>query len=405
MVITTELQPLTESIYLEASSSVEQWKSDNIPTGQNSQWSPDRTATPLQLTPKITAVDTETNMSYTPSVYKCKWYVMEYDASATNSTDSTVKGDYVETEVTSTSTEDDYYKTTDGKTLTVRKNVPYDHAVTIRCVATYQDPRDSGTTHDLEVTQILSTNRDAEAVYPILDTDVPSAQSFNPLTDSTYDDDGEPHGYFSITAKALLNNEDITSNIVIVWYAVDSSGNEVLADTMPWYVSGQNTATIKVDAMYGEYIRILVRAKATSDTEDLYPSRCYRTVGWRVVYPQINTVSPNGSAFRSTFTEMTFQTMANLKGRVMDDTIKAKHILFKWITRKSNATEETERGWGQEITLPKDVLGSSRVDNVLPSTLVIPFGYLLGPYEPVTDDGNVVTDDDGNIVYDRAISM
>lgn len=395
MVIDTELQPLNESLYIEASASTEQWYSDNTSTDRASRWSPDRTTTPLQLTPKLSVLDIETNLSYTPS-FTAKWYVQQYNATSNK---------WEETEVTTTDTTADFYKASDNKSLMVRKNVSYDRGITCRCVVTYTDPRDSGSTYKVQASQLLSSNRDAKAVYPLLDIDVPNTQSFNPLTDCTYDSDGTPHGYYEFTLKALLNNSDIVSSLYVVWYAVDTSNNtETLVEKMPWYVSGQNTTTLKIDAMYSEYIRILARVKASSTATDLYPSRCYRTVGWRIPTPQINTVSHNGAAFRSSFKEMDFFTMANLKGKLLDDTIKARHIYFEWKTRKSNGTTETSRGWGQEITLSKDILGNVRANGVLPSTLVIPYGYILGPYEPVTDaSGNVVTDDSGNTVYDRAV--
>lgn len=397
MVINTELQPLQESLYLEANASTEQWYNDN--NDADSRWSPNRLTTPLTLTPRLSVVDTETNVAYKPTIQSVRYYANEYD---------TTKGDYVEKEITETDpkTSGSYYKQSSGEfTLFVKKNVEWNYGVTIRAVVTYIDPRDKGTLYELIISQSLITNRDAKAVYPIIEIDKGSTQTFNPLADSTLDDSEEPHGYFEMTAKALLDNKDISSTLYWVWYGKDENGKEVLVDTLPWYVSGQNTATIKVDAMWSENIVLIARCKASKDSDTLYPSRCYRSIVWQIPSPQIHTYCKNGQASRSTFKDMTFATLVNVAGasEPLNDVMKAVHMRFNWKSRKSNESGEADQGWGVEMTLPISVVGNVRnqTTGILPNTIVKPDVLVMGAYTPLTNNNQVVTHN-GQVVYHRS---
>ena len=61
-VIQTMMTPLSDSFSIQANDTLEQWYYVNTST-----YSPDRQDTPLQLTPTIVAVDTETGMTYSPT--------------------------------------------------------------------------------------------------------------------------------------------------------------------------------------------------------------------------------------------------------------------------------------------------------------------------------------------------
>ena len=176
----------------------------------------------------------------------------------------------------------------------------------------------------------------------------------------------------------------------------------MLANTLPWYVSGQNTDTLVVDAMYGESINVLLRAKL-NDKQDLSPSKAYASLSWRTPDIEPFVQSDNGGAVRSDTEEMAFGTIVNVNGEVLSDALKRKHLAFNWKIRKSNTSTEIDKGWGQRITIDasdlRNVKGSG---STLASTLVSNDVYLKGAYEEVTYNGEVVTDG-GEVVYDRPV--
>ena len=379
-VINTELVPLDESFYIEASGQLEQWYYDNT-----NQYAPNRKPTPLTLTPKISAFDQDTKQSYSPAFYTVQWFEKSYD---------TTSEDYVETEITNITDGNDVDYVKSGNNLIVKKNVSYTRAITIRCEATYIDPRDSGVTYRVGDSINLSTNRDASVEYPSLDILAPSSQAYNPLIDAT--------SQFTLAAHADKGGTDVTASTYFVWYAIDSTA-EVLVETMPWYVSGQNTSTLVVDAMYGEDIRVVLRAKESSSATSLYPTKVFRTIHWRIPDVDTNVKSNNGGAVRSNTVSMAFETICNVRHSILSDAQKAEHLHFNWKIRKNTTSTETDMGWGQNMTMDasalRNTIGST---SSLASTLVFPYVYLLGAYEIVTEDGAAVTED-GVTVFDRPV--
>lgn len=230
------------------------------------------------------------------------------------------------------------------------------------------------------------------------------------ITDSAYTDaatfSAAMNGvmlYYELETPETYVLDPITD---FVWYGIKDN-QEVLADTLPWYVSGQGTDKLTVDAMYGEYINVVLRCKMM-DGETLSPSKAYASLSWRV--PDIESIvhSDNGGAVRSDTEEMTFGTIVNILGTNLDDDLKRKHLAFKWKIHKNNAApnlpeSEVYKGWGQRITIDasdlRNVKGSG---STLASTLVNNDVYLKGAYEGVTDNGVEVTDN-GEPVYDRPI--
>ena len=187
-----------------------------------------------------------------------------------------------------------------------------------------------------------------------------------------------------------------------VWYGI-KEGQEVLADTLPWYVSGQGTDNLVVDAMYGENINVVLRCKMM-DGETLSPSKAYATLNWRI--PDIETFvqSDNGGAVRSDTQNMTFDTIVNVNGVVLSDALKQKHLAFNWKIRKNDTSTEVDKGWGQRITIDASELRSVKGSgSTLSSTLVGNEVYIKGAYEEVTDNGEIVTDN-GEVVYDRPVT-
>jgi len=379
-VINTELMPLDESFHIEANGQLEPWFYDNT-----AQYAPNRALTPLTLMPVISAFDADSKQRYTPSFYTVKWYEKAYN--------STI-GDYVETEITNIIDDQSAKYVKSGNNLVVKKNVSYTRAITIRCEATYIDPRDSSLTYMVGDSVVLSTNRDASVDFPTLDVACPTSQSYNPLKDQS--------SQFTLNAKAFKGANDVTGTTYFVWYAIDGI-NEVLVETMPWYVGGQNTDTLVVDAMYGEKICVVLRAKENAQAASNYPDKVYRNIEWRTPDIDTNVLSKNGGAVRSNTVEMTFETVVNALGEILSDAKKSEHLHFNWKIRKNTSDTETDMGWGQKMTFPASALRNTiGATSSLASTLVFPYVYLLGAYEKVTEDGVVVTDDN-ETVYDRPV--
>jgi len=190
-----------------------------------------------------------------------------------------------------------------------------------------------------------------------------------------------------------------------IWYGVDATG-EHLVETMPYYKEGQGTDTIKVDAMYGENINIMLRCTKTTGSDVLSPSRAYASLAWRIPNVDIHTMSRNGSAVRSNTKNMVFEPIVNVKGDVIDELIKSEHMRFNWKHRRDQETTENDDGWGQDKTLAKEQLINVRgSSNALANTLVYPVAYVMGAYEQVatSSSDNTPITDNGEVVYDRPV--
>lgn len=183
------------------------------------------------------------------------------------------------------------------------------------------------------------------------------------------------------------------------WYGV-KNGAEVKIDTLPCYVSGQNTDTLTIDAMYDEQIPIILRIKEYSWSEAPYPPKVYRSVVWRVPTIDSIVVSENGEAVRSNSGSFTFDTVVNVLGEALSDEKKAQHLRFNWKSRKANATPQfgmTDRGWGQKVTIK-----ASDLKNYKSSSIVTNDVYVLGAYEEVLLSNESVTLN-GEKVYAREL--
>ena len=136
----------------------------------------------------------------------------------------------------------------------------------------------------------------------------------------------------------------------------------------------------------------------------VYPSKAYRSVLWRIPDIDSNVLSENGGAVRSNTKSMNFGTIVNIKGSTLSDDVKNEHLRFNWKSRRSNISTETDQGWGltKELSASDLLNTKSSPSSTLASTIVYPYVYLLGAYEKVTDDGDVVTDD-GEPVFDRPV--
>lgn len=170
--ISTELAPLIDSFWLEGSGELEQWYYENTGDVQ-----PDRQLIPLVITPHIEAHDPDSGETLTPAFYQVLWYVMEWDATA---------GGYVERQVTAVEDTLTEPYVIDGQRLIVHRNLDdATHAATVRCSATYIDPRDPGYKYAMEDTLTLTVSRDATKRFPVIDIATESVIAYNPLKDAS----------------------------------------------------------------------------------------------------------------------------------------------------------------------------------------------------------------------------
>ena len=189
--------------------------------------------------------------------------------------------------------------------------------------------------------------------------------------------------YYELETPETYVLDPVQNPFIYKWFGIDANNNEVLAETQPWYVSGQDTSKLRVDAMWGEKINVVLRAMMP--TGALSPSKAYAALTWRIPDVDTTVVSYNGSAVRSDTNSMTFGTIVNINGRNLEDSVKAANLRFKWVYRKNFTSQETVAGWSQgesdQITIQASNLRSVRAqDSTLASTLVFPYVYCLGAW-------------------------
>lgn len=168
--VSTELIPLVDSFWLDASGELEQWYYEN--TGD---FAPDRQLIPLIITPCLSAYDGDTGETFEPSFYSVEWFVNEWNGTQ-----------YVERQITAVQDSLTEPYVVDGHDLIVHRNISdAEHGATIRCRASYIDPRDAGYTYVVEETLTLLASRDATKLFPTIDIATESVVTYDPLKDSS----------------------------------------------------------------------------------------------------------------------------------------------------------------------------------------------------------------------------
>lgn len=375
VVLQTELASMTENFSIVADGSLEQWYYFN-----DGIYLPDRSAgSHLTLTPLMQAFDPDTETTYTPNFSAVRWYALE------NGT---------ETEITNTtdSTEAQYVKLNTGQ-LRVKKNVSPDAAVTIRCVATYIDPRLLGVYGTVEAQVLLATNRDATTVFPTISIQSSQTIPYRPITDLS--------SIKTLRATVMRGDEDITSESYIRWYAVQETGQSttnVLINTLPCYVSGQGTSELVIDALYTPDLTIIAKAAPNSTATEWYSQDTVRLV-WDVPKLDGITYSDNGSAVRLTTGRMYFGLNLNMRHQIVPEARIKEHLIYKWYQRMANQNESSKIviGWGHKIGRN----GEDMLNNTSPRTALIwPEIHLLSEFQRVvfTSGGTTktVVDNDTN---------
>lgn len=192
---------------------------------------------------------------------------------------------------------------------------------------------------------------------------------------------------FELSTPEEYALDPIVETASFEWHGV-KNGSEVKIETLPCYVSGQGTDTLTIDAMFGENIPIVLRAKRYPWSDSLYPSKAYRNMTWRV--PNIDAIvaSDRGQAVHSDNDgSYEFDTIINIKKAILDEETKNKHLRFKWWMRntRNNQAVETNVGWGSQVGIGVEDLRNVRgANNSLASTPVYNEVMLLGAYEEIS---------------------
>ena len=196
--------------------------------------------------------------------------------------------------------------------------------------------------------------------------------------------------HYRLNTPVTYEIDEIQSPFIFKWFGINSSGQEVDATTMPWYKEGQDTSKLKVDAMYGENINVVLRCTKGAGLNELSPSKAFASLSWRVPEIDCHVISYNGGAVRvgddNDELTMRFGTTINVRGQVLSEARRNAHLRLNWKYRHSNSPEENDVGWDNEIEIPNNNLIHVRGTGggTLASTLVYPYVYLLGPWKPAT---------------------
>lgn len=396
-IIDTELVPLDDNFWLSANGGTEQWYYENTST-----FSPDRTTTPLIITPNIKAIDRESGVQYTPRLYESSivWKVTQF-----------VNNRWITTTINSTTSSDPFYIS--ATNLVVRKNnADATRGITISFSGQYIDPRGGGFFYNVYGEITLTTNRDASVLCPTIQILNPPTTTFNPLTNSS--------SQFTFRAIADWSNipleqgESQSNRGQFEWYSVDEIGDETLIENTDYYVSGQHTDTLVVDAMFGENIPIILRIKRHSTDQSPMQPKEYSNVTWRIPPLEGIVSCDNGSTVRSSDNKaFVFRTIVNLNGETLDEETIKENLAFKWNMRRATPTQagasETpndygingvrveDLGWGYTISIDAKKL-IYFINGKNASRLVSNDIYLRGANSYVSYNGDNVVFNGNNVI-------
>lgn len=420
-VIETTLTPLTDEFSIQASDTLEQWYYVN--TGQ---WKPNRSSTPLVLTPSVVALDTDTRTLYTPDWYQLNWYRWDGSNTTDYSSDTLWPGLHwvpIPASPVMAAGSDYFYQAhVDGddryqnplRQLRVMKNVPPTTGTNggqpICCSGQYVDPRDAGRMVTVRAQVLLTTSQDATADQLTINLLAPTKTLYNVLTDAA--------STYTFRVQVLNGaHADVTSQYYIEWYGkVDGAQTEVLLDTLWCYrkatqqteeagstVSvGQGTHAVVIDAMYVEHLDIAVRLKTSSSAQSTLPPVAYCSLLWDSMKIDAITKCDMGSHINSVRRALRFDNIVNHRSGTLSEAQKRDNLLFHYIANvpqvASNIVTYTAKdmGWGQSI----DADSNSLRQTTTYSTPVHAEVYLLGCWQPTTEDGAAVTEDNEQ-VFDR----
>lgn len=338
---------------------------------------PSRAVTPLLIRPYLNVADPDGVIPTgdKSSSLTMTWFEDSYDNQITSSTEG--------------------YTINSDNSLTVKKDVLPSSPIQILARGIYMDTR-NGNTLTFEDRMTLNSVSKSDNSLSIV-VDKPNKLTFDPLEDDES---------VSIKATLRLGRSDVAAaNAKYWWYSVNN-GVETLIDeldTAVEYVSGQNTDTLVVNAMYTNLTFIRVRGAYYTDTEPAAPPADAPYADMALVYrlPMIRAeiYSPNGGTLRSTESSKTFKVLLSTSKRMLTDGEVSEHYLIRWFRRPLTAGGVASRvGDGVTVNIKAaDLkLTNRQTMNVYPEV------YSRGAYGyVVTSDGTAVTTADGKLILAR----
>lgn len=396
MVMDVLLSALTESFYIEASDTLQQWHYD-----QTGGFLPDRVISPLILSPRLSVVDPDTDNIYQPTFYQVRWFLL-----------NTATGKY-DIEIVTTEEEDADYVVLNTGELEVKKNVSESAPVSILCAVTYIDPRNAGKTYTVRDKVQLTTHLDTTVNSPEVEIDQEGTVKYNPFIDQS--------SQFVFNATVRVGDQVIDTTAqdaayALRWYAIDAGGSEALINAtdqasgcalFPSYVSGQGTPQLTVDAMYADQITIIARVINTA-TQQLYPVKELRTLTWdNDIKIDPTTEAIDGGAVRQDTTSKTLHNIVTMRHKTLPQQVVDQNFMQVWKWRPASRTSAGGTTPTDQVeTLasgPEFELTGERI-HAQESSLVYSELELLGAYKPVVQDGAVVVLDEDLVVDGETIA-
>lgn len=338
------------------------------------QYIPNRATTPMKLRAKLFISDPD---GVIPSGDKSSALTVTWYENTEN------------TPITSSIT--GYTVNADGS-LIIAKNVPVNAPIQIICKASYTDTRVGLPIVYLATIALNSIQKSDEKVA--LNLDRPSKFTYNPLSDSNLID---------IKAALKLGEKDVPASNAAFWWYKAVNGVEQLIDSSVLnieYVSGQGTATLRLDADNIDKTIIRCRgayytgAKPSNPDDDKVFAET--AIVWKMPTVSAQAFCPNGSTIRKDMVNMSYCVRVFYAGKEVAKADIAKYFFVKWFKKSSAAgSSAIEIGHGTEITIPTSELKMTGGQQMM----IYPVVYAHGPYEVLTDkNGEVLTDKNNEIL-------
>lgn len=294
-------------------------------------------------------------------------------------------------QITDTDKEKDFYIT--GSRLVIRKNFTHLQGAVVVCECRFTDTR-TGSPFVLSDTLPLSAVLQADEQWSINILSDRTLKHFPLQSASTV---------YTFEAEARLGSTDKTGDVKWFWdYSVDSGSTwKSIDDTCLWYVSGNNSHSLTVDADFIESLTVRCRIAEGSASAPNLPNEATASIAWR--YPNLQPVvfCYGGDKVLADTKEMKFGLIVHCGGRSdLSVTEQREWLLCDWCYRIQGSSAFPIRVpyCGIEATILADAF---RTDNI--KYIVDPRAVFRGPWtEMQMSDGRQMQMSDGRIMVFRA---
>ena len=349
------------------------------------EYVPDRNACPIALTPRLTVTDPNRNDETTDqtSMIVVQWYRVTVSGSSET-----------ETEIISTSDEDQYYKS--GRTLMVAANISAGNTVILRVKASYVNPHTNETmrfTKDF----VLGTQNYVE-FNPSLEIDAPNLVIVSPFKLEA------SNRYKTVTAKFFAGATDISTNanVVYKWYKmVNNAYREITSQTIAngdIDVSSVSGRTLVLDLFCIKKEKYCCTAYYDVDPYNRveYKLSRYFTVNRQMSGYSLKPRVSVGKFLRMDMKKSTAEAVLTVNSHQMDDPSQFFVISWKFYLQSGTSKLNTKNlGTGNSASVDRSLSGYDRTK--IPT---FEMGYEpLSEYGVVVDDqGDTIIDDEGDII-------